>query len=336
MNAPINYSPLRSLRFAKFSLLLEASETLHLPEYKGSTFRGGFGNALKKAVCMTKTFDCPPCLLKQNCPYMTIFEPKVEKTTADLIRIGREAPQPFVLEPPLTEERRFEKGEQLTVGLALIGKAIDMLPYFIHAFIVLGERVGLGKAKGKFVVRQVNDAEGKKVYDGQTQSLKDSYRIFTYADFTDAAGSPSGDPSLRGRISLNFITPTRIMTSYGSGSRHLVRLREAKDFGTLVETLYHRVFALTNLYCADEVLDYTKHRIPLNSSTIMLEKAEIRWQDWERYSNRQQTRMKLGGFVGRATFEGELSEYLPLLRIGEYLHVGKNTSFGLGKFEVNV
>ncbi len=345
MDSLIDYSPLHALRFARFSLILEATETLHLPQYKGSTFRGGFGNALKKAVCMTKTFDCPPCLLKQNCPYICIFEPNVEKSTADLLRIGRDAPQPFVLEPPLTEQRLFQKGEQFTIHLVLIGNAMDMLPYFIYAFTVFGERVGLGKAKGKFVLRQVSDAEGKKLYDARTQTLKDSYRIFTFADFTDTAGPPRNEPrnvALRGevlrgspsKITLNFITPTRIMTSYRSSNRRLMRLRETKDFITLVETLYHRVFALTNLYCAHEVLDYTKHRIPLNSSTIILEKAEIRWQDWERYSSRQDTRMKLGGFVGEATVEGEVGEFIPLLRIGTHLHVGKNTSFGLGKFVV--
>jgi CRISPR/Cas system endoribonuclease Cas6 (RAMP superfamily) len=334
MNALINYTPLQSLRFAKFSLLLEASETLHLPEYKGSAVRGGFGNAFKKAVCMTKTFDCPPCLLQKACPYFSIFESKVEKSVADLLRIGKDAPHPFLLEPPLTEQREFTKGQQLTVHLVLIGKAMDMLPHFIYAFTVFGERVGLGRAKGKFMVRQVSDAEGTKVYDAHTQSLKNSYRIFTYEDFADAAGAPRREV-LRERIKLTFITPTRIMTSYGSGSRHLVRLRESKDFGTLVETLYHRMFALANLYCAPEVLDYTRHKPRVNAARISLTEASIRWQDWERYSNRQQTRMKLGGFVGEATFEGELREFIPLLRMGEHLHVGKNTSFGLGKYVLN-
>lgn len=327
MSASIDYSPLHSLRFAKFSLLLEATEELHLPEYKGSTIRGGFGIAFKKAVCMTKTFDCPPCLLQKACPYFSIFESKVERSVADLLRIGKDAPHPFVLEPPLTEQRDYKKGEQLTANLVMVGKTIDMLPYFIYAFTVLGERVGLGKAKGKFAVREVRDAEGKKVYDGQTQTLKDSFRIFTFADFTNGAGLPS-------KISLNFITPTRIMTSHGNGDRHLIRLRESRDFGTLVETLYHRLFALANLYCVTEVQDYAKHKMLHNASTASLTKADIRWHDWERYSNRQQTRMKLGGFVGVATFEGELGEYLPLLRIGEHLHVGKSTSFGLGKYEL--
>ncbi len=74
----------------------------------------------------------------------------------------------------------------------------------------------------------------------------------------------------------------------------------------------------------------------------MIEKArkiwtierQLKWVDWERYSARQETRLKMGGFVGRATFEGELGEFLPYLRLGELIHVGKGTSFGLGQYRI--
>lgn len=33
----------------------------HLPEYKGSTFRGVFGRALKDVVCALKRQECPGC-----------------------------------------------------------------------------------------------------------------------------------------------------------------------------------------------------------------------------------------------------------------------------------
>jgi len=44
--------------------------------------------------------------------------------------------------------------------------------------------------------------------------------------------------------------------------------------------------------------------------------------------------MKLGGFVGNITFEGDLKEFLPFVKLGEYIHIGKQTSFGLGKYEI--
>jgi CRISPR/Cas system endoribonuclease Cas6 (RAMP superfamily) len=44
--------------------------------------------------------------------------------------------------------------------------------------------------------------------------------------------------------------------------------------------------------------------------------------------------MKMGGFIGSITFRGNLEQFLPYLVLGEYIHVGKGTSFGLGKYRI--
>ena len=56
--------------------------------------------------------------------------------------------------------------------------------------------------------------------------------------------------------------------------------------------------------------------------------------DWERYSTRQEERMKLGGIVGKISFTGSLGKFLPYLLIAQHIHVGKETTFGLGKVKV--
>lgn len=70
------------------------------------------------------------------------------------------------------------------------------------------------------------------------------------------------------------------------------------------------------------------------SEAIRLVESHIAPYDWERYSNRQRTRMKLGGVVGTATYAGDLAPFLPLLSLGEWLHVGKGATFGLGKYQI--
>ena len=44
--------------------------------------------------------------------------------------------------------------------------------------------------------------------------------------------------------------------------------------------------------------------------------------------------MKMGGFVGKVEYKGDLSEFIPLLRLGEVIHVGKGIVFGLGRYEI--
>jgi hypothetical protein len=44
-----------------------------LPPFKGSTFRGVFGRALKEVVCALKRQECPTCLLRSQCVYTQVF-----------------------------------------------------------------------------------------------------------------------------------------------------------------------------------------------------------------------------------------------------------------------
>lgn len=64
--------------------------------------------------------------------------------------------------------------------------------------------------------------------------------------------------------------------------------------------------------------------------------SDIHWFDWKRYSTRQEEWMSLGGVTGTVSYEGDLSEFMLFLRLGEYVHVGKGTSFGLGRYSITV
>ncbi|PIW88055.1 MAG: hypothetical protein COZ94_01765, partial [Nitrospirae bacterium CG_4_8_14_3_um_filter_41_47] len=65
---------------------------------------------------------------------------------------------------------------------------------------------------------------------------------------------------------------------------------------------------------------------------IKVKEKNLKWYEWERYSGRQETRLKMGGFVGEITFEGDIEPFMPFIKAGEVLHVGKGTGFGLGKY----
>ncbi|HEV2845681.1 MAG TPA: CRISPR system precrRNA processing endoribonuclease RAMP protein Cas6, partial [Thermoanaerobaculia bacterium] len=71
------------------------------------------------------------------------------------------------------------------------------------------------------------------------------------------------------------------------------------------------------------------------ASQVRIAAADVRWHDWERWSQRQQTSMKLGGIVGRLVLAGELEAFSALLRAAEVVHVGKGTTFGLGRIALD-
>jgi CRISPR/Cas system endoribonuclease Cas6 (RAMP superfamily) len=59
---------------------------------------------------------------------------------------------------------------------------------------------------------------------------------------------------------------------------------------------------------------------------------------WTRYSSRQQQEMTLGGVLGRWTLHGDedtLSQIQPWLWLGQWLHVGKNATMGLGGYKLH-
>ncbi len=70
------------------------------------------------------------------------------------------------------------------------------------------------------------------------------------------------------------------------------------------------------------------------AGAVKLIKSDIQWFDWKRYSTRQEEWMSLGGVTGTVSYEGDISDFMLLLKLGEYVHVGKGTSFGLGKYEI--
>lgn len=69
------------------------------------------------------------------------------------------------------------------------------------------------------------------------------------------------------------------------------------------------------------------------AATIVSEK-NLHWRDWTRYSSRQQQKMALGGVVGNWKLSGDLTLFMPFLHLGQWLHVGKEATFGLGRYRL--
>jgi len=74
-----------------------------LPVFKGSTFRGVFGHALKRVVCALKRQECPDCILRERCLYTRVFE-------TPLAQGGKEASRNSPIPHPSSSNRRWRPG----------------------------------------------------------------------------------------------------------------------------------------------------------------------------------------------------------------------------------
>ena len=345
-------SRLSSFKFAQFKFALKAFDPIRLPIYKGSTLRGAFGYAFKKVVCVNRERICGSCLLKEKCVYSYVFETPPPSDTLKMRKYPF-APHPFVITPPLEEKRTYQQDDTLFFELTLIGKAIDFLPYFIYTFDELG-KMGIGKDKGKYHLEKVKtikigarskdkveseEIQGEReetIYSGKDKVLHNDYKIISLDDLgvlnlspLTYHLSPSSDLSSNtfnlSPLTLSFITPTRLKFDGN--------LSPKPEFHILFRNLLRRISLLSYFHC-DAELDLDFKGLIERSREVKVQKDKLQWFDWERYSTRQDTKMMMGGFIGSITFEGDLEPFMSFLMLGEYIHVGKGTSFGLGKYEI--
>lgn len=314
------------ISYQKFTLTLEAIDELHLPYYKGSTFRGGFGKIFRGIVCALRLQECLDCPLKPKCIYAYVFETSPDEG-ADIMNMHKyeKVPHPFVIEPPSEDSRIISSGGRIDFNLILIGKATEYLPYFIYTFHELGEN-GIGKGRGKYRLVEVKRWNGNvidevPIYHESDETIrKTEDNIINIPD--------EFKPSERiAQISLQFITPLRIKYN-----RDLV---VRPEFHILIRNLLRRLGLLYYFHCGNKKPSWNHRQIIKHAEGVKISSSALKWLDWERYSSRQETRMKLGGLVGAITYSGNIESFLPYLQAGEILHIGKGTSFGLSQYSLN-
>ena len=316
-----------SLRLAQFRFVLRTETTIQLPRNKGSALRGAFGGVFKRMVCLQPPDhprECDVCPLRRECAYGTVFENALPEGVEPL-RGYDHIPHPYVFRPPLDGKRVYLRGDTLEFDLILIGRAIPMAPYFLASFLELGE-IGLGRRRGRYNLEAVF---GVQLMTGETEliyteggGLRDWDGGMT-PDTIQRAAAQLQKQMTDDALGVEFITPTRLI----SGGRRA----ESLPFSVLARALLRRVSGLCYFHC---------HQRLEADFTLLVRRAEavghrsigLRWGDWERYSSRQKQRVPMGGLLGRVEYRGEMEPFLPYLLLGTWLHVGKATTFGNGRY----
>ncbi len=307
--------------YGRYDFRCRFKSDAHLPLYKGSTFRGVFGHALKSVVCALGCQTCKTCLLKSQCLYARVFETPLAVTPPNDMRMA-DVPHPYVIRPPLIPQTDFGKGDIFVFSLLLFGDVNHQLPYFILALNRMGN-LGIGKKsngrRGRFTLDAVSH-ENTIIYTQEDQTLRmdgDPPRL-TLSD-------PPEEAESKNQVTIQLKTPLRLKFN----NQYTTEL----PFHILARAMLRRVSTLLAIYSGGEPpLEY--HALTELSESVRMVDHTLRRHKWYRYSHRQKMENPIRCMTGTVSYEGTLREFWPLIEFCEKTNIGAKTAFGLGEIAV--
>lgn len=304
---------------------LEVLQPLTLPEPRGAALRGAL--------------------------FESLWRQHGETALGSLVEPGGQLPRPHTIEPPLTASGQYAAGQQLTFGLTLFAAAHDLVPSLIGA-VRQWQTVGIG-------ARQSRHA-GETRYRGRRGRVRllrvlaenpfTAQRQVLWASDWQHGRQPDLSPTLvitaahvaaaaqnwpldeRGAVQLTFHTPTRLIARG--------RLVRSPQPCVLVARLVQRLRALGQAFAAGDTPGLPSddpQALLAHAAAVTLQADETTWVDQWSPSRRLRRTTPIGGFVGRASWEGEqaaMRALLPLLLWGSIVHVGKDTVKGNGWYHL--
>ncbi len=315
---------------ARYRFSATVVDALSLPPYAGSLLRGQFGAALRNLACMTRQPSCAGCPLRETCPYTRIFEAPAPSTHS-LQRFSA-IPNAYVVEPPLPDLTGdsvgsapfLQPGQTLAFHMVLVGNAVEQLPLVIVAW-QRALRQGLTRARSRAELTDVHWRDARDELHPVWHLKQPQLQAHTAS--LQVPPLPEGTQSLR----LDIHTPLRLQHQ-----GHPLRPQQLNP-RTLVSAVARRAALVLEFHASQP--QWGK-QVSASSALAghLTDQRDLSWFDWKRYSSRQQQEMTLGGVVGQWQLHGPaeaLASAWQWLWLGQWLHAGKNASFGMGGYQLN-
>ena len=302
---------------SQLHFVLAVPKHFKMPIQAGSMLRGAFGHALRALSCKTGAQQCAGCPQVQKCAYPEVFERKAQALAEERVSL----PSPYVIQPG--ESQPLPVGAQhyeYRFSMRLFGEGVQhYLPDIVKAWDQ-ALTTGLGTPKVSMQLLKVSQEQPRQVIW--------SHDSPTHAPLLMATPSfilPPLEP--QPKIEVQFKRPLRLKYQ-----NKIVKTSQ------LNLTLLMRAAIRRNQLILSELIpQFQTHPIcaPINCSDLQDVKIQqdLKWQDWHRYSNRQQQSMTLGGIVGRIVIPAKTltPQQWQHLQLATYTHIGSHTVFGMGE-----
>lgn len=321
------------IRYIKLHFVLEILEDGLLPKSKASMLRGGMGDMLLMMNCVRDSDHCDACDFSDECLAQRMLYAPMKIRPKFMTEKDSEG---YVLECEDTDEE-YAAGDELEFNLLLFGSSIVYFNQFVQAFHALG-MAGIGKEKLRYRIARVTNTNRellledglfhKERYRIRRVEEYVKYRMRRFEEGQDAVLVFHTPLSLKYRGDfLNTFEPLPLLTA---AERRLYILncfegrREGEDYKRIV------------IVPEGEGIHSEEEDSPILLQHVPEKREERVFRDGKpRYSGRQDRKMILRGIRGSCQLSGLDQTTLALLLAGELLHIGKNTSFGFGRYTVN-
>lgn len=327
-------------QFSKLEIDLVLESSSAPGGFWGSRLRGGYGRVLKDGLCDHKEIpDCRDCPRLRDCDYPRLFEPvrtRDDALAADAPLKGKvHLPRAFVIDPPPGDAREYRRGDRLTFGFVSLGPMCHSIAYPVLAFDRF-EQTGApdyNPQVARFRLAAVRDllADGCSIFQAGKLGPAVTRDL---AEFSRQARAWDGSSALE----VKFITPVSVVNKDSRERDPECGLTMFVDFYDLVYNLANRIGGLWQLYGEGwpGQAGFFRWREQMLKASRKIETThrELEMVRTWGYSNRKHAGRPLGGFTGRMKFAGDFSPFKELLGIGEIVHVGNQTAFGLGRYVI--
>ena len=309
-----------TFEFYRFRFYFRSAGTLYFPDYKsGNIVRGAFGDIFRKLVCIPCCREAKTCDIRADCPYARVFEPQAARGEGPSGLV--DWPRPFVFRAAHLDGRTLLPDEAFHFDVHNFDVRDPALPYFVLAFAQLA-REGLGPGRGRAELTSVDqldlhEARVAQVFDGEQFRMRE----LAAPNVVDLSETPERVARLR----VRFVTPTELKAGH--------QVADRPEFGILFRRLRDRISNLRALYGAGPLeIDFSA--MGERAAAVRMTRCDLQQTEVDRLSSRTGQRHPLGGFVGEAEYAGELAEFLPYLRLGKWVGVGRQTVWGKGEMGV--
>ena len=299
---------LLKVKYIKLHFSIKMTEDTVLPVQKASALRGGMGEMLLRINCI-RDRNCESCEFELECIVRRVMYSKMRIQPAFMSSgdsVG------YVVNCENYEEN-FRAGDTLDFDILLFGRMAVYFGQILQAFQYLGYS-GLGKNKSHFEIVEVTNSKRERIMDGNDIYMA-RINLMSIGDYVAYRKKDAGKTE-----KLVFHTPLALKEQ----GEYLKEF----DISAIVRAIERRLYML-NCYegIETERKDYSEY-YP-DQTAQRSKNFSVR-----RYSNRHDQKIRLDGICGDVTIENVEEEIQELLLAGELIHIGKNTSFGFGRYSV--